>query len=349
MARKNWAAWLAILTLLVISMAPVSAANTAANPGFAFWPGQKTPETAKVWTISFNEALSARTVNSNSVYVTDSKQAKVATRVSLSPDGRSVIVSPSRVYAGGDYNLYIVAGIESVNGQKLEETIIMPFEVVVPTYNTPYVELVVTVTDDLKKPLDLGGRLTVEPNNEGKSPGVLTGGGAYFGVDDKTGKHYFRLYFDGDYLVKYFDVVNGAHFTQTLKVNGIKMPAAKETNKENKSTKSANFVVSSKEGFDAGKAGAIGGRTTYPGYDPLLIQSLPRAGVNVEVYTTTMHWTSKTDFNGEFRFYLPAAKNYTLVVHGNGTGFRSHTFERLTVSGGQMTAPKEPVNVEDPI
>lgn len=339
MAKKNWwIVWLCAMILLVISVTPVFAASATADPGFKVWSGQKTTALRKAWTISFSAPLAVKSVNSNTVYVTDSKQAKFATKVALAEDGRSVTVTPSKDYEDGDYNLYILKGIESESGAQLEETIIMPFTVVKPSVFTPQVEIVVTVTDDLKVAGYAPGALTLEGTN-----------GSYgLAYDESTKKYRTTIYEEDDYYLKHFYVSDGVMNTQTMKLNTIKMPKQKNQYTEAKTTKTVSFVVSSKEGLEGGKSGAIGGGTTYPGYNSWMGQTVPRAGVNVEVYNSTTTWTTQTDLNGDYRIYLPTG-SYTLIVYGNGTLYKNHTYTKMTVSSGQMATPSETVNVEEPI
>lgn len=129
MGKRTW--WVSLLLSALIILLPASsvfAATTA--PGFTTWPATTTTEVNKVWTITFNSQLLSASVNSNTIYVKNSKQAKIATSIKLSTDGLSVTVTPTKAYIAGDFNLYITNGIKSQDSEKLSEQIIVPFSVV---------------------------------------------------------------------------------------------------------------------------------------------------------------------------------------------------------------------------
>ena len=112
-----WIAWLLATLLLLLSVSSVCAATS--TTGFTIWPSKTTTDVYKVWTISFNNSLLSTSLNSNTIYVTDSKQKKVATTNKISSDGVSITVTPSKAYTAGDYNLYITNGVMSQDGVKL--------------------------------------------------------------------------------------------------------------------------------------------------------------------------------------------------------------------------------------
>lgn len=252
MVKKTWwIAWLLATTLLLLSVSSVFAATS--TTGFTIWPAKTTTEVNKVWTIAFNAPLLSTSVNSNTVYVTDSKQTKVATTIKLSPDGLSVTVTSSKAYTAGDYNLYITNGLTSWASVQLSEMIIVPFTVIVPSTYTSSVSLVVTVTDDFKAVYasDLSGALSLE----GHSGNRL----APFSKDLLTGKYTFNIYADDDYSLNLFSVANGVINTRSIKLPTIKLPIIKlpiiklpSTGSITPTVKTANLVISSKAGVYGG-------------------------------------------------------------------------------------------------
>lgn len=124
--------WISSLLSILLLLLPVSAvfANTS-YPGFTTWSSKTTAEVNKVWTISFNAPLLETSVNSDTIYVQNSKQEKMVTTVKLSTDGLSVTVTPSNDYTVGDYNLFITSGIRSRLAVIHVEPVIVPFTVVV--------------------------------------------------------------------------------------------------------------------------------------------------------------------------------------------------------------------------
>lgn len=143
MGKKTW--WVALLLSVAIFLLPASTAFAATTTsGFTTWPTTTTAEVNKVWTITFNTPLLSTSVNSNTIYVKNSAQAKLATTIKLSTDGFSVTVTPNKAYTIGNYNLYITSGLKSIASEKLSEQIIVPFSVVVagtsPVIDNPVVD-----------------------------------------------------------------------------------------------------------------------------------------------------------------------------------------------------------------
>ncbi|GAB6173456.1 hypothetical protein JCM15765_29340 [Paradesulfitobacterium aromaticivorans] len=103
----------------------------AADPlaGFTVWPGKTTDDVKKVWTVTFTTPIAPNSVISSSIYVTNTSNAKVSTKLTLSADKRSVTVAPLSSYKSGEYRLYITGGIKSPEGVKLVEQVMMPFTV----------------------------------------------------------------------------------------------------------------------------------------------------------------------------------------------------------------------------
>ena len=132
MVKKTW--WVALLLatiMFLLSVSSVFAAGTAT--GFTTWPVKTTTEVKKGWSITFNSAIARASLNSSTMYVMNSKQAKVVTTIGLSTNNLTAKVTPTQAYAAGEYNLYITNGITSLVGEKLAEQIIVPFTVIVDT------------------------------------------------------------------------------------------------------------------------------------------------------------------------------------------------------------------------
>ena len=130
MVKKIW--WRALLLATIMLLLPVSSVLAAGStPEFKTWPVKTTTEVRKVWSVTFNSALARSTVNSSTMYVKNSKQAKVPTTIGLSADSLTVTVAPIQAYAAGDYCLYITNGITSSVGAKLAEQMMVPFTVLV--------------------------------------------------------------------------------------------------------------------------------------------------------------------------------------------------------------------------
>ena len=343
--KKTW--WIALLlvaSFILLSVSSVVAASST-DTGMKIWPAKTTNEVNKVWTISFNSPLLSTSVNSNNVYVTTSKQAKVATTVKLSADGLSVTVTPSKAYTDGDYNLYITNGVKSWDIVQLSEIVIVPFTVIVPTQPkaptpvavpisyTSSVNLVVTVTDDFKAvyPEDISGLLSLEGSN-----------GNRLGPSSKdllTGKYTFNIYTDDTYSLHRLSVSKGVINNQSVKlpkitVPVIKIPSTGLTTTPKPAERTANLVISTKEGVVGSKSGSIGGRIEPEQY-----------GVPVTVSNATTTWTTRTDIDGYFLFYLPSG-SYQVDVDGYDARYKKSRY-KLTVAAGQMASSLERINIKE--
>lgn len=106
----------------------------AADPlaGFTVWPGKTTDDVKKVWTVTFSTPIAPNSVNSSSIYVTNTNNGRISTKLTLAEDKSSVSVAPLSSYKSGEYRLYITSGIKSPEGVKLVEQVMMPFTVVDP-------------------------------------------------------------------------------------------------------------------------------------------------------------------------------------------------------------------------
>ncbi len=148
MVKKTW--WVALLLTTIMLLLPVSSVFAAeSTDGFTTWPVKTTTEVKKVWRTTFDNPLARGSVNSSTIYVMNSKKAKVATTVGLSTDSLTATVTPTQAYAAGDYCLYITNGITSRDGfNKLAEQIIVPFTVIVDTPVSPTYILDVEINFD---------------------------------------------------------------------------------------------------------------------------------------------------------------------------------------------------------
>ena len=126
--KKTW--WAALLLATIMFLLPVSSVLAAGSAtGFTTWPVKTTSEVKKSWSITFSNPLARASVNINTLYILNSKQAKLAATIGLSADSLSATITPNYDCVAGDYNLYITSGITSSTGKKLAEQIIVPFTV----------------------------------------------------------------------------------------------------------------------------------------------------------------------------------------------------------------------------
>jgi len=137
--KTRWVALFLASLMLLLSASSVLAVTS--TPGFTTWPARTTTEVKKVWTIKFKSPFLSTSLNSNTIYVKDSKQAKITTTIKPASDGLSATVTPTNAYAAGDYNLYMTNGITARSGAKLGEQVILPFTVVVTPPVTPIIEV----------------------------------------------------------------------------------------------------------------------------------------------------------------------------------------------------------------
>ncbi len=322
---------------IVFLLLPVSSVLAATTPtssalGFKIWPTVTVNDVNKIWKVSFNNPLLSSSVNSNTVYVTDSKQKKFSTTVKVSNDGLSVIVTPSSPYKSGeDYFLYVTNGVLAQAGSPLGEQIVVPFSV----DSLAGLSLEVDVTDDLKQILpsySFGSLSLVDSNGNTVAPTFN---------DYATGKFTFSIGQSGDYFIKYISTVNNMLTTETVKLSKITVP----TNGSSTSVRKVSLVIPTEAGITQGKSGSIGG-SIVP--DNLSQQSNRPAPVAVNISNSTTTWSTTTDSYGNFNVYLPTG-TYTLVVDGKSSEYKKHSY-KLTVSGGQMATPIDTfINVEDPI
>lgn len=345
MVKKTW--WIAFLLATTVMFLSVSSVFAASNTktGINIWPAKTTNEVNKVWTISFNSPLLSTSVIGDNVYVTNSKQSKVATTIILSADGLTVTVTPSKAYTAGDYNLYITTGLTSWDNVQHSEIVIIPFTVIVPTppkaptsvavpvtYKSS-VNYVVTVKDDLNAIYteDISGLLSLE-GSSGNRLGPAS-------KDLLTGKYTFNIYTDDTYSLNRLSVSEGVISTYLSKpskitVPVIKVPTTGLTETPKPTVMNVNLVISTKEGVAGSKSGSIGGKIKPEQY-----------GVPVTVSNATATWTTRTNIDGNFLFYLPTGI-YKVEVDGYDAQYKKHSY-KLTVTAGQMASLVDRINVKE--
>lgn len=100
--------------------------------GFTVWSGSVAPfdNVKKPWNIKFNAQVLETDVTGENIYITDVENIVHPASVSLSADGKTVTLNPTKDYtAGSDYRLYIKDQIRDRNGKYLNKAIVMPFKV----------------------------------------------------------------------------------------------------------------------------------------------------------------------------------------------------------------------------
>jgi len=190
--KKTW--WAALLLATIMFLLPVSSVLAAGSAtGFTTWPVKTTSEVKKSWSITFSNPLARASVNINTLYILNSKQAKLAATIGLSADSLSATITPNYDCVAGDYNLYITSGITSSTGKKLAEQIIVPFSVVVDKpaageANATYILNVESNFDSYVPELNVQTAPDVYRVNVNKIKMQYTGDGMYsagiFGLDE---------------------------------------------------------------------------------------------------------------------------------------------------------------------
>lgn len=90
--------------------------------------------TDKTWRVTFNSTVDAATVNSNTIYVTDTSGVKRNGSLKISPDGKQVTVGPpAEGYShSATYTLHITSAVRGENGKYLSSQIQKRFTIVAP-------------------------------------------------------------------------------------------------------------------------------------------------------------------------------------------------------------------------
>ncbi|MBU8881132.1 Ig-like domain-containing protein [Bacillus sp. FJAT-29790] len=82
----------------------------------------------KVWTLEFNQMMDASTINSDTIYIKDSKGYLLETTITLGYDKRKIYIYPeSRYEKGEEYTIFITDAVKSHLGKSVGN-VMMPFE-----------------------------------------------------------------------------------------------------------------------------------------------------------------------------------------------------------------------------
>lgn len=82
-----------------------------------------------VWRVQFNTPLNPKTVNNVNLYVTDSKQQPLSTKISYNSEESVIEVEPIEPYATDEsYFLNITTKVQSKGGQTLKKPIQVQFK-----------------------------------------------------------------------------------------------------------------------------------------------------------------------------------------------------------------------------
>ena len=156
----------AILCTITLILSFTSSCYAADS--WSVWESKTTENPSKDWTIEFSSDLNSDSVNSNSIYITDSSDLKIPATISKTSD--TINIAPENSYKSGmDYYLYISKDIKSSNGQNLKSGFKMPFTYKKSGSTVPGGELAMTF-DDPKDTYEkdfidiLGGDISIENN-----------------------------------------------------------------------------------------------------------------------------------------------------------------------------------------
>lgn len=110
---------LAAFIILAVFCIPLIGSGTSYNDAVRVLNPISNAPFNKELIVTFDYQLKASTVNSKNVYVTDYKNNRVYVKVSVSSDGKSIIVLPQRNYeCGKTYMLYITGDVCYKNGKR---------------------------------------------------------------------------------------------------------------------------------------------------------------------------------------------------------------------------------------
>ncbi|SHJ57413.1 leucine-rich repeat domain-containing protein [Paramaledivibacter caminithermalis] len=112
--------------VIIITLIMVLAATLSVNA--VELPSKTDISIEKTWTIEFNMEVDESTVNTNNIYITDSKGGVVDSIVKLRKDKRSVYIIPRENYDYGEtYCIHINNKVRSTSGNYLREKVEMEF------------------------------------------------------------------------------------------------------------------------------------------------------------------------------------------------------------------------------
>jgi chromosome segregation ATPase len=95
-----------------------------------YTPKDKAVETNKVWTIKFNKNLKVESLSGLNIFVVDSTDTLIETKVSIDKKTGAIKIIPIENYIKGEkYTLFISKDIKSDNGEMLEQATRVPFEI----------------------------------------------------------------------------------------------------------------------------------------------------------------------------------------------------------------------------
>lgn len=117
--------WIAAAILAFISLAVPEQADASA------WPDSLNEEPDKIWNIKFSKATDHSTVNSDSIYITDSFGIKQDNTYTFSEDGKMIqVLPPENGYRAGEtYTLYVTKSVRTETGEPLKEQAVKKFMV----------------------------------------------------------------------------------------------------------------------------------------------------------------------------------------------------------------------------
>ncbi len=95
-----------------------------------YTPKNKIVETNKIWTIKFNKNLKVESLSGLNIFVVDSTDTLIETKVSIDKKTGAIKIIPIENYIKGEkYTLFISKDVKSDNGEMLEQATRVPFEI----------------------------------------------------------------------------------------------------------------------------------------------------------------------------------------------------------------------------
>ena len=139
-----------IALIVCIPMQTIVKASTVTN-----MDSKKDVVISKTWTVSFNKALNASTVNATNVKVLSDDNTYIETKVSLASDDKSLVVEPVNNYEyNKTYKLIVTNQVQSSDGKALPSEVRMDFTTInAPTTPT----LKISSIPDITGSVTLGG------------------------------------------------------------------------------------------------------------------------------------------------------------------------------------------------
>lgn len=116
---------LAITTIILISLVFI----IPLRPQASAWPDSPNEGPYKIWNIKFSKAADRSTVNSDSIYITDSFGIKQDNTYTFSGDGKMIqVLPPENGYRAGEtYILYVTKSVRTETGEPLKEQAVKRF------------------------------------------------------------------------------------------------------------------------------------------------------------------------------------------------------------------------------